>query len=86
MQRYKEFLKPPNKIHIKYYFRCAFNVLLRFQYSIPYFSVIVRFEVSILTSSIDGASRGSEGKKAAAILTNNKQRVNQMRTLPLTNI
>lgn len=40
-----------------------FNILLRFQYSIPYFSVIVRFEVSILTSSKDVASRGSDGKK-----------------------
>lgn len=40
-----------------------FNVLLRFQHSIPYLSVFVRSEVSILTSSIDGASRGSDGKK-----------------------
>lgn len=82
MQRYEEFLKLPNKIHIKYYFRCIFNVLLRFQYSIPYFSVIVRFEVSILTSSKDVACRGSDGKNAAAILTDHKQSVNQMRTLP----
>ena len=77
MQRYEEFLKLPNKIHIKYYFRCIFNVLLRFKYSIPYLSVIVRSEVSILTSSIDGASRGSDGKNAAAILTDRRQRENK---------
>ena len=76
MQRYGYFLKLPNKIHIKYYFMCIFNVLLRFQYSIPYLSVIVRSEVSILTSSIDGASRGSDGKNAAAILTDRRQREN----------
>ena len=28
MQRYKEFLKLPNKIHIKCYFRCIFNFCL----------------------------------------------------------
>ena len=63
MQRYGKFLKLPNKIHIKYYFMCIFNVLLRFKYSIPYLSVIVRSEVSILTSSKDGASRGSDREK-----------------------
>ena len=63
MKRYGKFLKLPNKIHIKYYFMCIFNVLLRFKYSIPYLSVIVRFEVSILTSSKDGASRGSDREK-----------------------
>ena len=77
MQRYGKFLKLPNKIHIKYYFRCIFNVLLRFKYSIPYLSVIVRSEVSILTSSIDGASRGSDGKNTAAILTDRRQRENK---------
>ena len=40
-------------------------------------SVVVRFEVSILTSSIDGASRGSDGKNAAAILTDRRQRENK---------
>ena len=77
MQRYGKFLKLSNKIHIKYYFRCIFNVLLRFQYSIPYLSVIVRSEVSILTSSKDGASRGSDEKNAAAILTDRIQRENK---------
>ena len=77
MQRYGKFLKLPNKIHIKYYFRCIFNVLLRFRYSIHYLSVVVRFEVSILTSLIDGASRGSDGKNAAAILTDRRQRENK---------
>ena len=77
MQRYGKFLKLPNKIHIKYYFRCIFNVLLCFQHSIPYLSIIVRSEVSILTSSIDGASRGSDVKNAAAILTDRRQRENK---------
>ena len=56
---------------------CIVNDLLRFQHSIAYLAVIVRYEVSILTSSIDGASRGSDGKNAAAILTNRRQRENK---------
>ena len=56
---------------------CIFNVLLCFHHSIPYLSVIVRSEVSILTSSIDSASRGSDSKNAAAILTDRRQRENK---------
>ena len=39
----------------------------------PVYQSFVRREVSILTSSIDVTSRGSNGKNAAAILTDRRQ-------------
>ena len=78
MQRYKEFPKLPNKIHIKYYFRCIFNVLLRFQHSIPYLSVICSLrgvDPHIFKRWCQPWQRW--GKNAAAILTDRRQRENK---------
>ena len=77
MQRYGYFLKLPNKIHIKYYFRCIFNVLLRFKHSIPYFQSLFasRCRSSHLQKMVPAVA--AIGKNAAAILTDRRQRENK---------